>query len=382
MKFVHIADTHLGLSAFNRIDPDTGMNMREAQIYANFLLSADEIVKERPDAVVHAGDLFDHVKPKTKAYTTALEALERFSDAGIPLILIAGNHSMPKTRYTDSPFKVLKYHHAQIYAAYQYRYEKIELDDTTFHLIPNMLRPEDYGSAYNDVSINNNSANVLVTHGLADQIKDRRLATVAEHELNSTILSPDFTYIALGHYHNQYPVTNNAWYSGSPEFFTYGEIDEVKGGLVVDTNSGVVEHFPLPHTPMTNLGTIDCSNISIHEVPCKILENIENRRLEKGSMAIITLTGLDSESAKLMDMKQLSNVREHLLDLKVKIIQRDRLQPENRFSPGKKVDYIREFDNFIGKTDLSPQDKKIVLEKGIEVLNYVISLRQEKDHDT
>ena len=133
---------------------------------------------------------------------------------------------------------------------------------------------------------------------------------------------------------------------------------------------------------MTNLGTIDCSNISIHEVPCKILENIENRRLEKGSMAIITLTGLDSESAKLMDMKQLSNVREHLLDLKVKIIQRDRLQPENRFSPGKKVDYIREFDNFIGKTDLSPQDKKIVLEKGIEVLNYVISLRQEKDHDT
>ncbi len=40
MKLVHITDTHLGLSAFSRLDPDTGMNLREKQIYYNFLASA------------------------------------------------------------------------------------------------------------------------------------------------------------------------------------------------------------------------------------------------------------------------------------------------------------------------------------------------------
>ncbi len=49
---------------------------------------------------------------------------------------------------------------------------------------------------------------MLVTHGLATAIKDKRLATVAEHELDSTILSDSFDYIALGHYHNQSQITD------------------------------------------------------------------------------------------------------------------------------------------------------------------------------
>ncbi len=36
MKIMHIADTHLGLSAFNKIDSKTGSNLRETEIYNNF----------------------------------------------------------------------------------------------------------------------------------------------------------------------------------------------------------------------------------------------------------------------------------------------------------------------------------------------------------
>lgn len=114
MKLVHIADTHLGLAAFSRLDPDSGMNLREKQIYDNFLAAIDEIICQKPDVLVHAGDLFDTVKPKTRAYTTVLEALERLHAAGIPLVIIAGNHSMTKTRYTTSPFEVISYHPRQI----------------------------------------------------------------------------------------------------------------------------------------------------------------------------------------------------------------------------------------------------------------------------
>jgi hypothetical protein len=38
MHLIHFADTHLGLAAFNRLDPRSGMNLREKQVYDNFLL--------------------------------------------------------------------------------------------------------------------------------------------------------------------------------------------------------------------------------------------------------------------------------------------------------------------------------------------------------
>ena len=69
--------------------------------------------------LVHAGDLFDTVKPKTRAYTTVLDALTRLHEAGIPLVIVTGNHSMVKTRYTTSPLAVLDYHPAEIHAAYR-----------------------------------------------------------------------------------------------------------------------------------------------------------------------------------------------------------------------------------------------------------------------
>jgi DNA repair exonuclease SbcCD nuclease subunit len=67
MNLIHIADTHLGLAAFNLLDPESGMNLREKQVYDNFLSAIDVIIREKPDVLVHAGDLFDVVKPKTRA---------------------------------------------------------------------------------------------------------------------------------------------------------------------------------------------------------------------------------------------------------------------------------------------------------------------------
>jgi DNA repair exonuclease SbcCD nuclease subunit len=129
MKIIHVADSHLGLAQFQKVDPDTGMNLRERSIYTNFLAAVDRIISFRPDVVVHAGDLFDQVRPKTMAYTTALEALGKLSAADIPLVLISGNHSMPKTRYTPSPFRVLEFHPGDLHAAYSYRYERVEIGD-------------------------------------------------------------------------------------------------------------------------------------------------------------------------------------------------------------------------------------------------------------
>ncbi len=383
MKLVHIADTHLGLSQFNRLDPESGMNLREKQIYENFLSAVELIVAKRPDVLVHAGDLFDTVKPKTRAYTTVLEALERLHTAGIPLVLIAGNHSMVKTRYTTSPFEVLSYHPGEIYAAYSFRYERVEVGDTIFHLIPNMLRPEDYRTAYDSIEISGDHHNILVTHGLATQIRDKRLATVAEHELDSTMLSGEFEYIALGHYHCQSRITENAWYSGSIEYLSYGEISDTKGGLIVDLNrtSGDDHHgvapLLLPQTPMVDLGTIVSGELPAKDIPGEIESRVTARNVPHLSMAQVTLDGLSREHAKGPDMKELSAVREWLLDLKIRL----RSPEESNAAPLQQdiraIDYLGEFSSFLNAKALGQGEKDYVASCGQRVLTAVMDRHRE-----
>ena len=372
MKLVHIADTHLGLAAFSRLDPDSGMNLREKQIYDNFLAAIDEIICQKPDVLVHAGDLFDTVKPKTRAYTTVLEALERLHAAGIPLVIIAGNHSMTKTRYTTSPFEVISYHPSQITAAYKFRYEKVELGDTVFHLIPNMLRPEDYRTAFEQVVLSRDHTNVLVTHGLATAIKDKRLATVAEHELDTTILSADFDYIALGHYHNQAQITDNAWYSGSTEYLTYGEIRDKKGGLLVDPGRHEVVPLLLPKTPMADCGTIACHGVHPGDITEEIIARVTKKNLPQFAMAQVTLDGMSREHGKGIDTKDLAGIRENLLDLKIRVKSEAEDTPVPLQQDIRMIDYLQEFEGFVTKQQLSARQKEYALSRGKEVLASVM----------
>jgi exonuclease SbcD len=384
MRLIHIADTHLGLSQFNRLDPESGLNLREKQIYDNFLSAVDQIIAEKPDVLVHAGDLFDQVKPKNRAYKTVMEALERLHAAGIPLVVIAGNHSMAKTRYTTSPFEILVYHPGDMTAAFSFKYENVEIGDTIFHLIPNMLRPEDYRSAYDEVELSGDHHNVLVTHGLATSIRDKRLATVAEHELDNTILSDQFDYIALGHYHRQSQIADNAWYSGSLEYLSYGEISDQKGGLLVDLGHKTghvgcdVQPLVLPKTPMIDLGRISCEGVHPKDVTAEIISRVDGEHVPLLAMAQVTLDGLSREHGKGIDIRDLADVRERLLDLKIRVISGEQgsdvtpLQQDVRA-----VDYQKEFLTFLGNQQLDAKQKEYVERCGLSVLKTVMERHRE-----
>jgi exonuclease SbcD len=380
MKIVHIADTHLGLSAFNKIDPATGMNLREQLVYDNFLAAVDRIIDLAPDAIVHAGDLFHQVKPKTRAYTTALDALSLLEEAGIPMVVIAGNHSMAKTRYTASPLEVLErggYRSDGFYAAYQYRYRKVELGDTVFHLIPNMLQPSGYREAFEAVELSS-GANVLVTHGLASVLKEKRLHTVAEHELDATIISDQFDYIALGHFHGQTQVAENAWYSGSIEYCNYGEIAETKGGLLVDVGRGSVDHIALPHTPMMSLGRINCDGLTAREVGMSILETVDDAgKATFQAICQITLDGIRRDTLRALDQKALQDVRSRMLDLRLRVIAADDSRPVFSEQSLLGVDYVLEFEKFVETQHLNPRQEAFVKRKGTDILRTVITRHRE-----
>ena len=379
MKIVHIADTHLGLAGFNRIDPESGMNLREKKVYDNFLESMKTIIGEKPDAVVHAGDLFDRVKPRTHAYITVLSALDMLEEAGIPLVLISGNHSMPKTRYTPSPFKVLEYHRAEVHCAYRYRYERKELGDTTFHLIPNMLKASDYRDAFNEIKTGRDTANVMVTHGLATTLRDYRLRTVAEHEIDSTMLSEDFSYIALGHFHGQVQVAENAWYSGSIEYCTYSEINDKKGGLVVDTTTGEVSPLSLPCLPMTDLGRIDCNTLTPSEITEKISSIIGRLENPGDTICQVKLENVLSEKLRSISRNEMSEIKSRVLNLRIATDTIDPVRRGFEAEDPSSVDYIDEFRKFVKIQGLEGRLEEDIIKTGSGIFKDVLEKHREAD---
>jgi exonuclease SbcD len=373
MRLVHIGDSHLGLSQFSRL-ADDGMNLRERLVYDHFLAGTDAIVDLKPDVVVHAGDLFHSVRPKTQAYTTALESLSRLGDAGIPLLIIAGNHDMRKSRYTTSPFEVLEYHSAPIHAGYRYRYEPIDIGDARFHLIPNLLQPSQYREEFDRIEQLRNGMNVLVTHGLASTLRAYRLGTVMEHEIDATMLSPDFDYIALGHFHGQRQVADNAWYCGSQEYISYAEIHDTKGGLLVDLDRHAVTPLELPLTPMVDLGELDCGSLSTREVGEEIAQRAHQADGSgQPAMAVVSLTGANRRVLQSMDPGILQEARSRLLDLKILV----QSAPPGTPLAGRHdlvgVDYVHLFGEYLKEQHLGERRHEFVLGKGSGVIRKVMA---------
>ena len=105
MKVLHLADTHIGYSAYNKLDKN-GMNQREVDVYNSFSQVVDYALENKVDLVLHSGDLFDTVRPSNRAISFAVGQLLRLSKAGIPTVIISGNHETPRLRETGSVFKV------------------------------------------------------------------------------------------------------------------------------------------------------------------------------------------------------------------------------------------------------------------------------------
>jgi DNA repair exonuclease SbcCD nuclease subunit len=57
-------------------------------------MAIDEIIRQKPDAHIHWGDLFDTDRPRFRAGTTVPGTPGRLKAAGIPLGIISGNHRL------------------------------------------------------------------------------------------------------------------------------------------------------------------------------------------------------------------------------------------------------------------------------------------------
>lgn len=93
-KILHFADAHIDIANYGRRDPETGLPLR----ILDFLASLDEIIncaiKEEVDCVLFAGDAYKDRNPAPTFQREWGDRIMRLSQAGIPAILLVGNHDI------------------------------------------------------------------------------------------------------------------------------------------------------------------------------------------------------------------------------------------------------------------------------------------------
>ncbi len=269
MKIVHMSDSHLGFQDLNKVD-DKGRNIIEEMIYSGFFTTIEKIIDLKPDAVVHAGDVFHREKPGIRPLYIFKKGLERLNDAGIPVIIISGNHDAPKSLVKTSPFCIYE-GMKDLNLAHRGEYKYFDIDDHRFHCIPYCLEAEKYKSEF--LKIKYSKRNVLIMHGMVKSMWSERRNDVGEYELDDSFLRSDFDYIALGHSHGRRKVNDNTWYSGSVEYFSFDEANQKKGILLVDLSTGRIEPLNIYESKYRiDYPPIDCTGLSAEDIVSEIFK--------------------------------------------------------------------------------------------------------------
>jgi DNA repair exonuclease SbcCD nuclease subunit len=364
MRIAHFSDSHLGYSAYSKVDEETGLNAREMDFYRAFERCVDRILRVKPDAVLHSGDLFDSVRPTNRAISFALEQMIRISQTGIPVVMIAGNHSTPRLRETGSVFKIFE-HLDNVHPVFQEEYERIELGDLAVHALPH-CDTERMTNELQRMAPSKGKKNVGMLHAGISSLQIFRMGEFNEAVIPASYLRQDFDYFALGHYHGYSQVTKNSCYSGSLERLSFAEAGDQKGFLIVDLDSKKWKFEALDTRPMIDLPPIDAMGLDAPRLRDEIATTVEARDI-KGAIVRMVVKEVNASLYKQIDFNWIASLGTEALHFEPKF----ELVPQNgsvQWKSSSIGNLQKEYVSFLEQYPLDNVDKDRIRNKGLEYL--------------
>ena len=271
MKFLHLADLHLGkrLAGYSLI-PD------QQHILDEILELA---AREKPDAVLIAGDVYDKSLPPAEAVTLFDDFLTRLSRQGVQALVISGNHDSAERLSFGG--RLMGASGVHLAPGYQGIVEPVTLRDehglVDVWLLP-FLRPvnvrafypgeelstytQAVGYAVEQMRRDPSRRHVLVAHQFvtgAVQGGSEEIIVGGLDNVDASALA-GFDYVALGHIHSAQDIrggTGPIRYAGAPLKYALSEIAGEKSVTLVELGPrGTVEVSALPLHPLRDLRQI------------------------------------------------------------------------------------------------------------------------------
>lgn len=271
MKIIHTSDWHLGISLHN------ASLAEEQRYFIDYLLNV--VQEQKIDAVIIAGDVFDHSVSSAEAITLYNYAVTRLcNDIGIPVVIAAGNHD--GAARLASCNELLKKAGLHIYGKLSNDIKAVEIGNLSIYPLPyfnvdevKALYPEEKISSYADAmeivlkNIKQNfkpgSSNILMCHCFVSGSvlsESDRTALVGGSSVVPSEIFDGFDYVAMGHLHKAQDRGYNIRYSGSPIKYSFSEARHSKTITLLDIEDGIkyteLEIIPLRETRIIR-GTFD-----------------------------------------------------------------------------------------------------------------------------
>lgn len=285
MKFFHLSDLHIGFKLWNQ-----DLSEDQSYIFDQVIRAAG---KEKPDAVVIAGDIYDKAVPSAES----VEMFDRFisslteASPDTEIMMISGNHDSPsRLNVYRSVLERQKIH--MIGTPPRLPGEKIErvtlqdqYGEVDFYLLP-FVKPsmvkvlvgtDENGNnlSYSDTvhrliereQIDGSRRNVLVSHqfyippgGDSSDVErmDSEVVTVGNIDSVQGDILQQFDYGALGHIHKPMKVGGECFrYCGTPLACSVSEAGQGKGILMVEMGEkGNVGIFVIPLVPLRQVKVV------------------------------------------------------------------------------------------------------------------------------
>jgi DNA repair protein SbcD/Mre11 len=237
VKIIHTADLHLGMT-FKSLGKKSKLHRRDCQdVFSNII---DLTIKEKADALLIAGDLFDQPNPSKSIVTFVIDELKRLKENNIPVFIVTGNHD--------------PYQKDSLWLSYTFPSNVFIFDCSNLESksIGNL---EIYGLAYtNNIkeplkgfkATQSDKFKIGLIHGSTTNIReddnpDYSYRPIIKNQIESSGLD----YIALGHFHDLLEVKAKVkcFYCGSPEGLSFKNGSD-SGVLIVSYSNGKVTVKP------------------------------------------------------------------------------------------------------------------------------------------
>ncbi len=368
MKIVHFSDTHLGYSDYGRFDSESGINKRENDVYGVFKEIIDYIIETKPDLVIHAGDLFDSIRPSNRAISVALEQISRLSKEHVPTVIIAGNHSTPRQKSTDTIFKILQYF-PDVYPVFGGKYEKLKIGECAIHTIPHSYSDEDLQESIKKLKVDKSfKYNIMVAHTAIRDVDEASWGEFKEQTIPASSLKSDFDYIALGHYHKFLKIKDNAYYCSSPERLSFNEVKDKKGFVEVTLSDFSVKHIPTNARDMIVFDPIDCEKLSASEVLDELEEMVSGK--VDGKIIKVILDKIPRHVHSSLDLQKIRQIMSNALHYEP--IYNWKFDENSNVSSSQIGSINEEFENYLQKIELESEELEEIKTLGNEYLSRVI----------
>lgn len=264
MKFLHLADLHLG----KQLNDVSLLDDQKDILFNQIVPIAKE---ERVDAVLIAGDVYQRSTPQAEAMEVFSQFLSKLVDLGMSIFMISGNHDSAQRISYFAP--LLKESGVYVSEAFEGKMQSVTLQDQDGEIVIWMLPflrpahvkrwlPEEKILTYQDAMtavlrqnpIDTKIRNVLICHQF---ITGSETSESEEHSVGGldnidTAVFDDFDYVALGHIHKPQKMGRETLrYAGSPMKYSFSEEKHKKSVTIVDMQvKGKIEVKTIPLYPI------------------------------------------------------------------------------------------------------------------------------------